>query len=128
MELLDRKQQRATEVMKELEYTSSEVRLRDLRLFSLEKRRFRRHLISVDKYLKDRCNENGARFFSVVPIYRTRGSGHRQENRGFPLNNRKHLFTVRVLGCWHRLSREAVESPSLEVFKQCLAMVLGNLL
>lgn len=49
MELLDRKQQRATKVMKELEYTSSEVRLRDLRLFSLEKRRFRRHLISLDK-------------------------------------------------------------------------------
>lgn len=96
-ELLDCKQQRATKVIKELEYLSSE-RLRDLRLFSLEKTRFRRRLISVYRYLKDRCNKSGARFFSVVPVYRTRGNGHRQEHRRFFLNNRMHLFTVRVLG------------------------------
>jgi len=27
---------------------------------------------------------------------------------------------------WHRLLREVVESPSLEILKNCLGMVLGN--
>ncbi|KFP54048.1 hypothetical protein N323_10089, partial [Cathartes aura] len=44
----------------------------------------------------------------------------------FCLNIRKHFFTVRVTEHRHRLPREVVESPSLEVFKSHLDMVLGN--
>ena len=56
-----------------------------------------------------------------------RGSGHKLQHRRFPLNIRKHFFTVRVTEHWHRLPREVVESPSLEIFKSHLDMVLGNL-
>jgi len=42
------------------------------------------------------------------------------------MNIRKYLFTVRVTKHWHELPREVVESPSLEIFKSSLAMVLGN--
>ncbi|KFQ88236.1 hypothetical protein N337_01037, partial [Phoenicopterus ruber ruber] len=53
-------------------------------------------------------------------------NGHKLKHRRFHLNIRKHFFTVRVTEHWHRLPREAVESPSLEIFKSHLEMVLGN--
>ncbi|KFQ06178.1 hypothetical protein N329_09713, partial [Haliaeetus albicilla] len=44
----------------------------------------------------------------------------------FPLNIRKHFFTVRMTEPWHRLPREVVESPSLEIFKSHLVTALGS--
>ncbi|KAK4828099.1 hypothetical protein QYF61_023461 [Mycteria americana] len=57
---------------------------------------------------------------------RTRGNGHKQKHQRFPLNIRKHCFTMSVTEHWHRLPREVVECPSLEIFKSHMDMVPGN--
>jgi len=101
---------------------------RELRLFSLEKRRLRGDFITFDSYLKGGCSEVGFNLYSQVTSERMRGNGLKLHQSRLRLNIRKIFFAEGIIKYWNRLPRKVVESPSLEVFRRHVGAALRNML
>jgi len=110
-----------------LEYPSYEGRLRELRLFSPERRRLPDDLLAAFWYVKGAYKKDGDGLFTRVCSNGTRGNGCQLKEGRFRLDLRKKFFTMRVVKHWNSLPREAVDAPSLAVFKVRLDGALSNL-
>jgi len=127
MDVLEHIQRISTTMIRGLEYLYYEDRLREMRLFSLEKRRLQGDLIAAFQYLKGAYRKDGEGLFTRVCSDRTRGKSCKLQEGRFRSDIKKKFFTMRVVKHWNLLPRDAVDVPSLEVFKTRLDGALSNL-
>jgi len=78
-----------------MEHLSCEERLRELGLFSLEKRRLRGILIAALQYLKQAYKKAGGRLFTRTRCHRTTGNVLKLKKGRSRLYIRKKFFTMR---------------------------------
>jgi len=97
MELLEWVQRRTTRMIRGLEHLSYEERLRELGLFSLEKRRLRRDLIAAFQYLKGAYRKGGENIFSRSCCDRTRNNAFKIREGRFRVDIRKKKLMNRMV-------------------------------
>jgi len=102
-----------------LEHLSYEEMLRELGLFSLEKKRLQGDLIAAFQYLKGAYKQEGERLFTTVANDRTGRNGFKLRQRRFRLDIRRKFFTQ---------GGDTLEQVALEAFTARLDVALGSLI
>lgn len=105
MDLLERIQRRAIKMIQGMKHLSSEGRLRELGLYSMQKRSLW-GVIFQD--LKGDYKKEGDRFFTSVCCDMTRGNGFKQREEKLSLDGIKEYFLLKIFSSFKKGS-EALE-------------------
>lgn len=121
MEVPERVQQRAGTKMKGLEHLFCKEKLGGL--FKPGEGKVREGFVDGYKFMKGRYKEDRTKPFSVMPRFRTRGSGTHKHRR-FCLSTGKHFLNCESDGTLAL----GVQGGCglLEIFRSCLDTILGN--
>lgn len=110
-------QRRATKLIPQLRNKSYENRLKELDLFTLEKRRTRGDMIEVWKIMKGKENIDRADLFTLDETGITRSNGFKIVGKRFNTVVAQHFFTHRVVSEWNNLPHSVVNCNSIDTFK-----------
>ncbi len=113
---LERVQRLATRLERSLRHVTYEERLRQLKLFSLERKRLQPDLILAFKIFNGEVDLNPSEFFLRPPRAGLRGHTYRLLQGPSRLRRRSGAFSVRVVKFWNRLPAHLVLSPSVSIF------------
>lgn len=97
------------------QHSPCKEKMRDLCLFSVERRRLRGDFITIDEYLKCGSHVDRYELCSLVNNNRTSGNSKKLEHKEVPYKHKKNLFILIVTELWNRVPREVLESLSLEI-------------
>lgn len=127
IDMLERVQRRATRMISGFEGKSYEERLKDLGMFSVERRFLRGDMIQVYKIFTSIDNIEVNKFFIIDSRRETRGHSKKIIKKACHLDIRKHSFSNRVVNFWNGLPREVVECNTLTAFKTGLDRYMDSL-
>lgn len=118
--MLEAVQRRATRMIPALRRLEYRDRLKELNMFSFERRCLRGDMIELFKMFTDSNYIDVSTFFTLEEEGRTRGHGRKISKQGCRSNIRKYFFSHRVVDFWNALPERVVSSTSLGMFKSRL--------
>ena len=118
--MLEAVQRRATRMIPALRHLEYKDRLKELNMFSFERRCLRGDMIELYKMFSDNDYLDVGTFFTLERENRTRGHDKKIRKQSCRLDLRKYFFSHRVVDFWNALPGEVVDSSSLDVFKKRL--------
>ena len=113
---------------------SYEEKLRELKLPSLERRRYRADLIQLFKIIQDLDSVESRTWFKIVnlrrPNTRAINSNHGVINFEIPFKRTelsKNFFCVRAAKFWNDLPVNVKKAPNIAIFKKRLDILIDSL-
>ena len=121
IECLERIQRRATKSVKGFKKMEYNERLKQLGLYTLEKRRLRGDLIEVYKILNDKEGTDKAKFFKpALDSHRLRGHSQKLFKPRCTTTVRRTFFSSRVVNDWNNLPQHVIDASTVNTFKNRL--------